>query len=448
MNPSLPENGWEDRLRAGLGEAPRPDFEAWRARHSDALDSLSPPNPSRSRFHQPWRIAMTLGPKLIAATLLIALGALYLRSGGELDRRAFADTIPGVDDPEILTWTTTFYPRATSADGRTTWFEPERRLHAYRRPGQYRETLLDPEGRPRVVEITDVRAGRMLVLDLDKKTAVLKAPVTWPDVRGPFAWVGEALRDRMVARILPVKSVSLVGRKEIDGAQANLIRLLVDRGDDQGYGRRDLYFDAASKRLLAVWTSNGDVELESARASLRPPGEKAASVMGEGSLNHEIVVDAKLDAADFSLDPPAGFAFQAIARPTVTEEEMVGFLGAAARFNGDVFPDSPFAAFDQTKFNTASLKPAADRTAAEAELIRLHDKFLSREVFRSPVLQFVEDHAEPGSFQYVGAGAKLGEADRLVCWYTARGATKPRAVFGDLSIRDVSPADLPIDPAK
>jgi hypothetical protein len=127
---------------------------------------------------------------------------------------------------------------------------------------------------------------------------------------------------------------------------------------------------------------------------------------------------------------------------------MVSFLGAAARFNEGIFPDSPYGAFDQAKFNAASRKAAAARTPAEQELIRLHDKFLTREVYRPTVLQFVEDHTEPGSFHYVGAGARVGQADRILCWYTAKGATKPRGVVGDLSVRDVSPSELPLDLSK
>jgi hypothetical protein len=62
-----------------------------------------------------------------------------------------------------------------------------------------------------------------------------------------------------------------------------------------------------------------------------------------------------------------------------------------------------------------------------------------------PVIQFVEDHVEPGSFRYVGAGAKVGQADRIICWFKIRGATKTRAGFGDLSVRDVTRSELPLD---
>ncbi|MFI5456560.1 MAG: hypothetical protein ACHRXM_14020 [Isosphaerales bacterium] len=446
MNPSLHEEGWESRLRADLGEPPLPDFEAWRARHADALAALDRSQPSRSH---PYRRILMISSRWIAASLLLTLGLFWVRSEGTLGPNAFAGTIPGVDDPKTLTWTTTYYARVTSVDGRRTWLQPERRLHAYRHPGQYRETLLDETGQPRIVEITDVRAGRTLVLDLKDKKAVLKAPVGQLDGRGPFTWVGEALRDRIVAKSLRVKSVSLRGQKEIDKTRANVVRAMIDRGDDQGYARHDFLFDDNSKRLVAIWIPNqNDFDLETAPERNQPAEKQFSSWFPVAYWEHEIVVDPKLDATDFSLDPPAGYAYQAVAKPTITEEEMVAFLGAAARFNEGVFPDSPYAAFDQARFNAASIKVAAAQTPAERELIQLHDKFLTREVYRAPVLQFVEDHTQAGSFHYVGAGAKVGQANRLLCWYTTQRATKPRAVFGDLSVRDVSPSELPLDPSK
>ena len=382
----------------------------------------------------------------IAASLLLVLGLFWLYPGGSLGRGAFAETIPGVDGPGTITWTTTYYSRVTSADGKRTWLQEERRLHAYRHPGQYRETFLDKAGQPRSIEITDARAGRALVLDLTGKKAVLKTSRGYPDVRGPFAWVGEALRDRMVAKVLPVKSLSLQGTKEIDKIQANVVRAMIVENEDQGPARRDFLFDRKSKRLVAIYITNEkDFDPETAPERKQAAEEKTSMWRPVAYWEHEIVLDPKLDAADFRLDPPAGYAYEAQAKPTITEEEMVAFLGAATRFNGGVFPDSPYAAFDQAKFNAASMKAGNDRTPAERELIELHDKFLIREVYRPPVRQFVEDHTEPGSFHYVGAGARVGQADRFICWFTTKGTTKQRAVFADLSIRDVERSELPLD---
>jgi len=443
MNMIANEEAWEARLRAGLGEAPAPDFQAWRSRHADAFDALATANPPAMRRRR-WISAPGL-KWAAAAAVVLAAGLFVLRPSNSIGRAAFAATIPGVDDPLTMTWTTTFYVRVTSADGKRAWLEEERRLHAYRHPGRYRETLLDKAGKPARVEITDARAGRTLALDLKEKKAVLKTAQGRPDVRGPFAWVGEALRERMVAKALPVKSISIQGTREVDGLQANVVRAMILESDDRGPSRRDFLFDRASKRLAAIYVTNeNDFDPETAPERKQAAGADPWQWMPVASLEHEIVVDPKLDAADFRLDPPAGFAYEAQARPTITEDEMIGFLGAAARFNGDAFPDSPFAAFNQTKFNDASRKDAGLQTPAEKELIALHDRYLMREVYEPPVRRFVADQTEPDTFQYVGAGAKIGQADRIVAWYTLKAGSKLRALYADLTVKDATQADLPL----
>jgi len=63
-------------------------------------------------------------------------------------------------------------------------------------------------------------------------------------------------------------------------------------------------------------------------------------------------------------------------------------------------------------------------------------------------MRFVEDNTVPDSFHYVGADAKVGQADRIICWYLPKGTTKHRVVYGDLSVKDVAKTDLPIDLVK
>ena len=51
------------------------------------------------------------------------------------------------------------------------------------------------------------------------------------------------------------------------------------------------------------------------------------------------------------------------------------------------------------------------------------------------------------SFRYLGKGVRLGEKQRIVCWYKLKGAKDPntyRVVYGDLSVKDVAPKDLPL----
>ncbi|MCY2968792.1 MAG: hypothetical protein NT069_35060 [Planctomycetota bacterium] len=451
MNETSHPSDWEQRLRAGLGEPPIPDFADWSEKHPEALAALkpalvtptphratSPTPPVRKKLMQPW--------KWLAASALIACGLLWFWPGGNLDRSAFAGTIPGVDDVQGISWTSTYYLRITSADGKRTWLRQEERRHAYRHPGLYRDTILDEAGTPRAVEITDARAGKMLRLDLVAKTAVLSGPVGRPDVRGPFAWVGDALRERMVGKTLPVKSVALKGQRSVDGHSANIVRAFISKGDDQGYMRHDFLFDAESKQLVGLFSPNdGNFDPETAADRENPAEKEWSTMFAMAALEHQIVLNPKLELADFSIDPPAGYSFEKKPQPTLSEAEMIAYLGAAARFNDNQFPDSPFVAFDSEKFNAACLKEAASQTAAEQELIALHDQFKLREIYRSPVRQFVDDHAVENSFHYVGAEVKVGEADRIVAWYKPRGGKSFRAIFGGLSVKEVSEKDLPLN---
>lgn len=443
MNSFPRDLGFENRLRSALGEAPRPDFDAWRSRHSDSLSALG----TTPAVHvRPFVKPTLLAAKWIAAAAAIIVCFFVFRSDGTAVPKALAGPLPGVDAPETLAWTTTYFGRVTSKDGKRNWLKRERRLNAFRRPGLYRETFLDDSGQPRSVEITDVRAGRTLRLDLKNKRAVLMRIRGMSDLRGPFVWVGEAIRDRIVAKTLRVESLALLGLRILDQKPANLIRAMIEKGDNQGTLRHDFYFEPRTRRLVGIWIANEkDCDLEPALESTSPAETEYSKWLPYGYLEHELVLDAKLNPDDFSLEPPPGFAFENPAAPSVSEPEMLDFLAAAAAFNGGVFRDAPFAAFDQAKFNAAAEKPATEQTRVERELILLHDRFLNRGIRESPILRFVEDHVEPGTFHYVGSGTKVGDAQRIVCWYKPKGAAQYRAVFGNLAVRDLKESDLPIE---
>lgn len=386
--------------------------------------------------------------KWIAASVLIAGGLVWMATGGRtLSPSAFADAIPGVDGVETMTWTQTIYVRLIGEDGKTTWIEKERRLRSYRHPGLHRETFLDEKGAVIGMHITDVRAGRMLDVNVKEKKAVLKAPVIMYDERPPFAYVGDMIRERKTgSEFYRIKSLSLQGQKEIDSKKANVVRAITVSSENGERSRIDFLFDETSKQLLGVWVPNepGD-DLEALEGMKKMPvGEKWQKGIPAGALCHEIVLSPKLDASDFSLDAPAGYAFEKQAPATVTEDEMITYLGAAARFNDDQFPDSPYQAFDSDKFNASSEKQMADRSAVEQALIDIQDKIMMREIYRSPVEQFEDDHTVPKSFHYVGSGVKVGQADRIVCWYKLRKSSKYRALYGDLSTKDVTQKDLPL----
>jgi len=459
MNTSPQDQDWEGRLQAGLGDAPAPDFAAWCERHPGAVAALTPLQPLSLRKYLNRRTVLTT-LQGIAASLLVVSGLIWMSSGsGTLSPSAFADVIPGVDDVQTMTWTDVYYMRFTSEDGKRTWIQESRRLNAYRHPGQYRETSLNEAGKPMGVTITDNLAGRMLSLDLPGKKAVLKFPEHPRGERAPFAWVGDLIRERKTgSESYRIKSVSLLGRREIDKLQANTVRVITRGVEDSADLRTDYFFDVASKQLVGIQgeagCESGDksatyvhVPFDPETASDRdnPPEEKWSKLVPVGRVTHEMVLNPSLDPSEFSLDPPADYAFEKMAKPTVTEDEMIAFLEAAARFNDNQFPDSPHDPFDRDKFNRASNKAETDRTAVERALIDIRDKILMREIYQPPLKQFEEDQTTPESFHYVGSGVKVGQADRIVGWYRLRNAANYRAIYGDLSVKDVTAADLPLN---
>jgi hypothetical protein len=384
--------------------------------------------------------------KTLAAAVLVIGGIAWFEMGnGTLSPVAFADVLPGVDNVTTMTWTTTAYLRASTKDGKLIGIGRSRHQTAYRHPGQYRETRLDEDGVVNGITITDYRVNRILVLDVKKKKAVLKTPSHPGFLQSPFAFVGDVIRDREIGSdSLSIKSVAILGKKEFEMKQVNVVQAIIKSLTSENQMRHDYLFDADSKQLVGTWRGNEiDFDYESA-AELKDWKIPGARVTIVGGLDHEINLKPILNASDFSLDPPAGYDVEKIAAPTVTEDEVIAYLAAAAQFNGNKLPDSPYAAYDREKLNDELKKDESLRSAEVTGLIEQVGKFKLREIYSPPIRRFVDDHTSPESFHYVGSGVALGEADRIVCWYRLRNAKTYRAIYGDLSARDIAESDLPL----
>jgi hypothetical protein len=161
------------------------------------------------------------------------------------------------------------------------------------------------------------------------------------------------------------------------------------------------------------------------------------------SLTHEIKLQTELSASDFSLVAPDGFTAETIAAPTVTEDEMLDYIRAAVAYNENVFPDSLMVAFDSDKLNSQWELDETSRSKAAKDLIEQVNRFRLREIYQPPLERFVNDNTLPDSFQFVGSGAKAGNAEQIIAWYRLKHGKQLRAIFGNLTIREVSDKDLP-----
>jgi hypothetical protein len=209
---------------------------------------------------------------------------------------------------------------------------------------------------------------------------------------------------------------------------------------EQSHTSFDIWIDAKTKRLVGLTDPGTDCfDLATAPDRNNPPENKISKGELAGSVTSNIVFDAQLDANLFSLTPPEGFQFvPEPPRPTVTEADLIEWLGVTARFNNGAFADTPFEADIKEKHNQAARKDKADRTDAEQRYLDLWSKQALSNRHSYPIWDFAEEYAVPGSFRYLGKGVKLGDKDRIVCWYKLKDAKDPktyRVVYGDLSVK-------------
>jgi hypothetical protein len=170
-----------------------------------------------------------------------------------------------------------------------------------------------------------------------------------------------------------------------------------------------------------------------------------------GSGTQDIRYDVPLEDSLFRLEPPAGYAVEVKQRPHGTEKEMIDYLGLLANFNDKTFPDEANARWKLLrKIDRATSKPPKRQTTVERKLLDTDMRYGWGGATNAPILDFFfwnPDSIVEKSFRYLGKGVKLGEKDRIVCWYKLKGAKDPntyRVVYGDLRVKDVAPKDLPL----
>ena len=82
---------------------------------------------------------------------------------------------------------------------------------------------------------------------------------------------------------------------------------------------------------------------------------------------------------------------------------------------------------------------------AEVKLVEAMDRWWQTGIpGPGPMHVFITQQIAEGSWKYLGKGVKLGDKDRIVCWYRPKGSRTYRVVYGDLSVKDVEPEDLPL----
>jgi hypothetical protein len=148
--------------------------------------------------------------------------------------------------------------------------------------------------------------------------------------------------------------------------------------------------------------------------------------------------DVPMDESLFSMEVPEGYKQQQVELDLMgsTEEHFIEGLRVRAEvFGGGQFPDS-VAVEDFLKEAPSIEKKMDELGLADEEETELGMK-LSRH------LLFIRFFKGQGQWHYAGSGVKLGDAETAIFWYQPEGAETYRVIYGDLSVKDVSPENLP-----
>jgi hypothetical protein len=353
----------------------------------------------------------------------------------------FAHALEQIEKAETITWKMTYYIQVTSKDGKK-WIETETQQWAYKAPGLYRELHFDENGEFASWSITDtVNREKLSINPGERKATFRELAFVQGNLRGPFVWEHELMQEH---------NLEWVGKAETETGEANIFRASFrDKANNQDRSC-DFWIDTKTKQLVTVQAPGGDIydpENDPSRMNT-PKGWYGKHPIGR--IQHDIIYNADLDESLFSLEPPEGYTVEVKRRPQVTEKEMVDYLGVLADYNNKTFPDQlfPFVfandKFTMDRINKIEDKAEDERTAAEQKLIDTFEHYKLAGLNRMPTTHFVEDHTVKNSFQYLGKGVKLGDKERIVCWYKLKGSNTYRAVYGDLSVRDVALEDLPL----
>ncbi len=261
---------------------------------------------------------------------------------------------------------------------------------------------------PNMIMVLDLDDEQMLSLDSESMTA------TYIDIKGDLGQMTQsyvkALRD-LITRLKDNPDIQNLGEQIIDGHRAI--------GFTGGNSNEEVTVWADAETLLPV------------RINLRIG--QMSSVM----KNFEL--DADVDESLISTDVPPGYTLKdaQFDLGNSTEEDFIESLLVWAKVIGDgVFPDDIGTESAMKEMSTLVQKIAAMQVSEE-EGTQIGMSFGKGMLFHQII------NAQGDDWKYVGAGVKLGDADAPVFWYQPGGSTNYRVIYGDLSVKEAAPGDLP-----
>ncbi len=150
--------------------------------------------------------------------------------------------------------------------------------------------------------------------------------------------------------------------------------------------------------------------------------------------------DVELDDSLFSLTPPEGYTRVEVQADAsgVTEHDLIEYLRAWSSWTKDgTFPPT---------FNPMELQKVAMEMEQQGKFGNGQTTEQQRErdamtMYRG--IMFLTQLPAESNWRYAGENVKFGDASSAIFWYRPEGSETYRVIYGDLSVKDVEPENLP-----
>lgn len=260
---------------------------------------------------------------------------------------------------------------------------------------------------PNIVQIIDTDSGQMLALDTEAKTA------SYINIEG---YIKDATQNyvkflRQVIRQVKDGQVEKIGEQVIDGRKAVVF---VGRGQNEEV---TIWADPETGHPLRI-----ELQVGQMHATMK---------------NFEF--DVYVEDALVSMDVPNGYTLQKanVDIGDATEQDFIESLRIWAKVLGDgVFPEA-IGTEEVMKQMPAMIEKLKEMNIPAEEGMDMGMKVGLGMIFHQMLyINGVDLH-------YAGAGVKLGDAQKVIFWYRPKGSETYRVIYGDLSVKDVAPENLP-----
>jgi hypothetical protein len=349
-----------------------------------------------------WRRAIAYGVP-IAAVLAIGL-LLLITSGGFNPAKAYAQAIERLKQARTMTF------KVRLPDG---YMLPQSGVP----PMSLRMEVMCKE--PNLIR-QQMPEGIVAIIDLTQKQGITLIPQKMECIgldlsQMPADKTQVNILEEM--RKIPARATEILGQRVLDGRTVQDYRVTTEGLDT----------------IVSVDVQTGDIARMEGRFINAP---------GMNMVMSDFRFDVSLDDSLFDLTPPEGYRKISVplnmADPT--EDDLICMLRWWVEHNlATAFPPTLHPMEMQKRIIEMMKSGQLIEDKESSSTIQL-----AQQSFRmTQGIMFLMRMAPENDWHYAGQNVKMGAADKAIFWYKPDGKTTYRVIYGDLTVRDVAPENVP-----